>query len=262
MFAHQHPQRKSTHLHGTAPHLSTFCTQPCPQHRPTHLHNTYPPVSTTSVHMLPRPMPTLAHNTHPSLPTIPAHSCPRHPSSCVHNPGPLMSTTRFHTYPRSDSTRSHILRPSTSTTYAHKHTWKATRFHEALWEPRKLAGNPRAFTAKLGVQGMYVVGARHGHMRCARSGLATLICGRVVRCHTWTHMYTWTRHTCPRCVVGASVRPVRCVTRPRGDMGAHMLCVRAHDALWTATCLCGLGWTYVDAILCVRRGPTRKGSKV
>lgn len=212
--------------------------------------------------MLPRPMPTLAHNTHPSLPTIPAHSCPRHPSSCVHNPGPLMSTTRFHTYPRSDSTRSHILRPSTSTTYAHKHTWKATRFHEALWEPRKLAGNPRAFTAKLGVQGMYVVGARHGHMRCARSGLATLICGRVVRCHTWTHMYTWTRHTCPRCVVGASVRPVRCVTRPRGDMGAHMLCVRAHDALWTATCLCGLGWTYVDAILCVRRGPTRKGSKV
>ena len=161
-----------------------------------------------------------------------------------------MSTTRFHRYPWSDSTRSHIPRPSTSTTYAHKHTWKATRFHEALWEPRKLAGNPRAFTAKLGFHAVCDMGARHGHMRCARSGLATPICGRVARRHTWTHMYTWTRHTCPRCVVGASVRPVRCVTRPRGYMGAHMLCVRAHDALWTATCLCGSGWTYVDAILC------------
>lgn len=45
-------------------------------------------------------------------------------------------------------------------------------------------------------------------------------------------------------------------------MGAHMLCVRAHDALWTATCLCGPGWTYVDAILCACDvGPRVKGAK-
>lgn len=147
-----------------------------------------------------------------------------------------MSTTRFHRYPQSNSTRSHIQRPSTSTTYAHKHTWKSTRFHEALWEPRKLAGTPRAFPTKLGVHFV-----RAQHMRCGHG---------VVSVQMWPRLYVGALRVVtrgPTCIRG---RDTHAHVALWERVCAHMLCVRAHDALWTATCLCGSGWTYVDAILC------------
>lgn len=249
------PQHLPTSVHDKRPHASTAYAHTCPQHSPISAHNSRPAASTTPAHLYPQHGSTQVHGKSPHASTTGSQQCPQPRPTDVHDTLPHISTKRLHAFPHSASIDVHDLCPQThveshafprSLVGAQVTGWKSTRFH-----------------CKVG---------RPGHVRCGRTSWPHALC--TVRSG---HAYMWARcalsHVDPHVYVDATHMPtLRCgsecapsalrdtSTRRHGRPHVVRACPRrvvdSHVFVWV--------WVDIRGrdIVRVRRGPTRKGSKV